>query len=101
VKGVYSSIAPRVLNISAGEVSGTFHTLTALSPGKEPCCPLNRRLDVSHSWYGHFGDEKNSLVPVRFEPWIIHPSQYTDYTSPAPEKYQIYVEINMKYTGRN
>lgn len=49
------------LGTSAG---GTVHSLTAFSPGKEPCYPLNRRLAVPHSWYGHFGDEKNSLTPV-------------------------------------
>jgi hypothetical protein len=38
----YSSIAPLILNISTGEVSGTFHALTAFYTGKETCYPLNK-----------------------------------------------------------
>jgi len=41
-------------------VSGQLHTSAALSPGKSPCYPLDRRLGGPHIRSGRGGEEKNS-----------------------------------------
>jgi hypothetical protein len=45
------------------EVSGQLHALAALSPGKEPMVPLDRRLGGPQSRSGRGGEEKNSQPP--------------------------------------
>jgi hypothetical protein len=42
------------------EVSGQLHAPATLPPGKNPCCPLDRRLEGPQSWSGRGGEEKNS-----------------------------------------
>jgi len=41
------------------------------TPGKEPLYPLIRRLGVSQSWSGCFGEETNILPLLIFEPLAI------------------------------
>jgi hypothetical protein len=43
-------------------VSGQLHGPAALSPGKEPLVPLDRRLSGLQSRSGHDGEEKSSLA---------------------------------------
>jgi hypothetical protein len=50
------------------EVSGQFHSLAALPPGKEPCYALDRRLSGPQSRSGRGGEEKNSQPPPGIEP---------------------------------
>jgi len=42
------------------EVSGQLHEPAALSQGKNPWYPLDRRLGGPQSWPGPGGEEKNS-----------------------------------------
>jgi len=43
------------------QVCGQFHPPAALSPGKEPCYPLNLKLCELQSRCGYCGEEKNLL----------------------------------------
>jgi hypothetical protein len=52
---------------------------------KNPWYPLNRRLGRPQNWSGYFGYEITLLPTLGFEPQIIQPSHYTDYTILAPE----------------
>jgi len=38
---------------------------------KEPQYPMNRKLSGPQSWSGCFGEEKNLLTLLVFEPWTI------------------------------
>jgi hypothetical protein len=67
------------------DISGQFHAVTTLSPGKEPRYPSNKSLAGLHSQSGHFGAEGTLLPPPRFKPQIIKLTA-TDYTIPAPYK---------------
>jgi len=44
------------------EVSGQLHTPAALSPGRSPWYPMDRRLGGPQSWAGCSGEEKNSQL---------------------------------------
>jgi hypothetical protein len=50
------------------EVSGQLHAPAALSPGKEPCYSLDRRVGGLQSRSGRGGDEKNSQPAPGIEP---------------------------------
>jgi hypothetical protein len=67
------------------EVSGQFHVLAALPPGKSPQCPLNRRLSGPQSRSSRREVEKNFLPlsgtePRQSRPW---PSRHTELGIPA------------------
>jgi len=47
--------------------------MATLSLGREPQCPLNRRLGGPQSQFGHSGEENNLLPFLGFEPQIIQP----------------------------
>jgi hypothetical protein len=49
------------------EVSGQLHTPAALTPGKKPWYPLDRRLRGSQRRSGRGGEEKNSQPPPEIE----------------------------------
>jgi hypothetical protein len=55
------------------EVSGQLHVPAALPPGKNPQYPFNERVGGPHSRFRRFGEQKNLLPLMRFEPPIIHP----------------------------
>jgi hypothetical protein len=55
------------------EVCGQLHAPAALSPGKEPRYPLDRRLGRPQSQSGHGGEEKDSQSSPGIEP---RPSDY-------------------------
>jgi hypothetical protein len=55
------------------EVSGQLHASAALSQGKSPSYPLDRRLGGPRSRSGHGGEEKNSQPLPGLEPPIIKP----------------------------
>jgi hypothetical protein len=50
------------------EVSGQVHAAAALTPGKEPRYPLDRRLGGPQSRSGRDGKEKNSQPLPGIEP---------------------------------
>jgi hypothetical protein len=50
------------------EVSGQLHAPTALTSGKEPLVPLDRRLGGPQSRSGRGGEEKNSQPLPEIEP---------------------------------
>jgi hypothetical protein len=77
---------------------------------------MERRLAVPHSWYGEEAGctaqlvwrggwlyrtvgmdilEMRKILLLLSRLSIPLPCQYADYAIPAPEKYQIYMEINM------
>jgi hypothetical protein len=53
------------------EMSGQLHAPAALSQGKSPCYPLDRRLGGPRSQSGHGSEEKNSQPVPGLEPPII------------------------------
>jgi hypothetical protein len=55
------------------EVSGKLHAPAALSPGKEPLVPLDRRLSERQSRSGHGGEEKNSQPLLEIRTPIVQP----------------------------
>jgi hypothetical protein len=55
------------------EVSGQLHSPASLTPRKEPCYPLDRRLSGPQSRSGRGGEEKNSQPLPGLEPPIIQP----------------------------
>jgi hypothetical protein len=54
-------------------VSGQLHAPAALSPGKSPWYPLDRRLHGPQSQFGCGGEEKNSQPLPGLKPLIIQP----------------------------
>ena len=52
------------------EVSYELHALAALSPKKKSGYFFRRRLNMPQSWYGRFGEDKNVLSQLGFEPRI-------------------------------
>jgi len=52
-------------------VSHLLHVLATLPCRKEPCYPLNSKPGEPHNQSGRFGEEKNLLPLLRFEPQII------------------------------
>jgi hypothetical protein len=50
------------------EVNGQLHVPAALTQGKRPCYPLDKRLGGSQSRSGHEGEEKNSQPLPGLEP---------------------------------
>jgi hypothetical protein len=69
------------------EVSGQLHVPAALTPGKESCYPLARRLGGPQSRSGRGGEEKNSKPPQESNPRtpIVQPvaQRYTDWAITA------------------
>jgi len=55
------------------DVGGQLHSLAALSPGKSPWYPLNRRLGGPQSQCGCDGEERNSQPLPGHELPIIQP----------------------------
>jgi hypothetical protein len=55
-------IAPRILNLRSMTVSGQLHAPDALSPGKSPRYPLDRRLSGPQSRSGRGGGEKIRVI---------------------------------------
>jgi hypothetical protein len=55
------------------EVSGQLHAPAALSPGKSPWYPLDRRLGWPQSRSGRGDEEKNSQTQPGHEPLIVQP----------------------------
>jgi len=51
------------------EMNGQLHAPAALTPGKLPPYPLDRRLGGPQSRSGHGGEEKNSQPPPRMSPY--------------------------------
>jgi hypothetical protein len=45
------------------EVSGQLHALAALPLDMSTQNPLEKRMDGPQSWFGHSGEEKNSIIP--------------------------------------
>ena len=64
---------PSILNLGARWRLVVNITPWPLYPGKEPWYPLNRWLDGPHSHSVLFGEDKNLLPLVVFEPWTIQP----------------------------
>jgi hypothetical protein len=54
------------------EMSGQFYAPAALTPGKEPRYPLDRRLDGPRSRYGRCGEQKN-IAPAEIQTPAIQP----------------------------
>jgi len=54
-------------------VSGQLHVPAALIQGKNPRCPLDRRLGGPQNHAGSGGEEKNSQPLPGLEPLIIQP----------------------------
>jgi len=53
-------IAPCTLKLSRWRLNGQLHSLAALSQGKNPQYPLNRRLGGPQSLSGCSGEDRNS-----------------------------------------
>jgi hypothetical protein len=55
------------------EMSNQLTALATLLLGRDPQCPLNRRLSEPLSRLDVFGEEINLLPLLAIEPWTIHP----------------------------
>jgi len=56
------------------KVNGQLHAMAILLPGKKFLqYPLNSKLDGSQSQSGCFGEEKNILLLLASEPWLVQP----------------------------
>jgi hypothetical protein len=55
------------------KVSAQLHASATLPQGKNPCYPLNRRLDEPQRRSGRDGEEKNSQPLPKLEPPIMQP----------------------------
>ena len=59
------------------EVSGQHHAMAILLPGKESLhYPLNSKFGGLQSQSGCFGEEKNILLFLALEPWLVQPVAY-------------------------
>jgi len=58
-----------IFALDGGEWSTSRHS--HLTPRKEPQYPLNRRLGGPWGPSEHFGEDKNLLPLLAFQPWIV------------------------------
>jgi hypothetical protein len=57
---VIRGIAPLIMNLGARRRSVVSFTPRPFYPGKQPRCPLNRRLGGPQSWIGRFGSPSSN-----------------------------------------
>jgi len=60
------------------EVSGEVYATLALTPGKEPQCPLNGKINGTQRRSGHVGEGKNILSLLGFQPLVVHAMGYSE-----------------------
>lgn len=65
-----------------------------LTPEKEPCCPLNRRLIGPHFHAIRFWRRKNFLLLLGFEPWAVYPAA-NRYTKSASKSLRFGVIVSV------
>jgi hypothetical protein len=84
------------------EVSGQLRARAALTPGKEPWNPLDRRLGGPQSWFGRCGEE--TLAAARNRILAVQPEarRYADSAIPDPTHFiNTYINILYLQTKRN